>query len=96
MRNLTLLAVALSACVTLVPRDGFQLREDWWAADEQMLRTQAAAEMDCAAPALTLQVLGVFDSAFANLVSVTGCDKRKTYVRDQHDYASQWKPMKVP
>ncbi len=97
MRNLALLlVVALSACVTLVPHDGFQLREDWWAADEQMLRVQAASDMDCAAPSLTVQVLGVFDSAFANLVNVSGCGKRTTYVRDQHEYASKWKAMKVP
>lgn len=96
VRNLLLLVLIVSGCVTLVPRDGFQLREDWWVHDQEAIRTQASFELNCPKESLAVQVIAVFDTAFANKVGVTGCGQRATYTRVYQDYDSKWKLALAP
>jgi hypothetical protein len=74
----------------MIPRDGHQLREDWWVRDEQTVRAQAVFDLKCPAESLQLSVLKVFDSAFADRVSVTGCDRRAASLRETKRFDSLW------
>ncbi len=91
----------VSSCVTLVPRDGFELQEKWWLRDQQTLRSQASFDLECPPESLTLQVVTTLDTVFAEVVVVSGCGKRAAYSREPRvgtlpDDDSKWRLRPEP